>query len=512
MCLVLVVLSAHGTLNVLAQDCCPHNAELCASDGMRELRVPRGFCLSYFLESKMITGPRSLNVQTHETLGTVVFVGARGADMHAVIDSDQDGVADSMQSWDLAGGNAPGADFDSEGVLWTSVPGQLARFDNIFEHLVDGTSPDDSKTVVWDSLPGGSGHSTRYLAIDSEGYAYTAIGAPCNLCIPEEQSCSEELPCHYATIIRGMVLNRTEPMTMDDWEVYAEGVRSCVGMAFHPEDDALWFSDNGRDWWGDERPPCEINRAAESGLHFGYPYCHGYNEVDDEMNEEGNCDRYTPNAVGLLAHAAPLGITFYTNTNGEYAFPSPYNGGLFVTEHGSWNRNPYIGVRVMHVSVNEDMGASLTREPILDGFLLDSCSGQKFGRPADVQVLPDGSLIVSDDQHNAIWRITWEGSEEDTVNLGLGPSVDDERANLTCIDTTTVIVLATVLPVLACASFGFGYWYLRRRKASSNPAVTVTAAEDANEAETRQLSQHWEHPTAENSLLESDSEQSVTRD
>lgn len=187
-----------------------------------------------------------------------------------------------------------------------------------------------------------------------------------------------------------MLENLTGQLEPDDWEVFAEGVRNSIGFDFSPTpmfDGTFWFTDNGRDNWGDDRPPCELNHAPQAGMHFGYPYCHGDNDMDSTFNSARNCDGYTPIAVSLGGHVAPLGMKFYTGDS----FPAPYNSGIFLVEHGSWNRNPYSGYRVMHVHVDPSTNAATqTSEPILEGMLVDGCSGSRIGRPSDVDMLPDG--------------------------------------------------------------------------------------------------------------------------
>jgi glucose/arabinose dehydrogenase len=183
-------------------------------------------------------------------------------------------------------------------------------------------------------------------------------------------------------------------------ETYARGIRNTVGFDWHPETHALWFTDNGRDLLGDNLPPDELNQAPEPGLHFGFPHCHGDGIRDPEFAEGTDCAQFTAPARLLGPHVAALGMRFYTGT----AFPETYRGRIFIAEHGSWNRSAPIGYRVMQVRL--DGNQAVAYEPFAEGWLQ---GGRRWGRPVDVEVLPDGSLLVSDDYAGAIYRIVWTG-------------------------------------------------------------------------------------------------------
>jgi glucose/arabinose dehydrogenase len=177
-------------------------------------------------------------------------------------------------------------------------------------------------------------------------------------------------------------------------------VRNTVGFDWHPATKELWFTDNGRDWLGDDRPPDELNHAPQPGMHFGYPYCHGGTILDPEFAAGRQCAEFIPPVQNLGPHVAALGMRFYTGT----MFPAAYRNQIFIAEHGSWNRTVPVGYRVTLVRLNNNRAVSY--EPFAEGWLQD---GRAWGRPVDVLVMPDGSLLVSDDRANVIYRILYKG-------------------------------------------------------------------------------------------------------
>jgi len=213
---------------------------------------------------------------------------------------------------------------------------------------------------------------------------YVPVGAPCNICEPDEN--------RYALI------NRMKP-DGSGLEVFARGIRNTVGFDWHPESKELWFTDNGRDWLGDNAPPDELNNAPQKGLHFGYPYCHGGDIVDPEFGDKRPCSDFRPPAQKLGPHVAALGVRFYTGT----MFPPEYRNQIFIAEHGSWNRSTPIGYRVTLVRLQNNR--PIAYEVFAEGWLQGS---SRWGRPVDVQVAPDGALLVSDDHAGAIYRIAYK--------------------------------------------------------------------------------------------------------
>jgi glucose/arabinose dehydrogenase len=191
-------------------------------------------------------------------------------------------------------------------------------------------------------------------------------------------------------------------------EVFAKGVRNTVGFDWNPKTKELWFTENGRDSLGDDEPPDELNRAEKPGLHFGYPYCHAGKLLDPEFGKGKSCDDYLKPAIALGPHVAAIGMRFYTGT----MFPEEYRNQIFIAEHGSWNRSQPIGYRVTLVKLDGDRAVSY--EPFAEGWLEgvqmskgEMTVGKTSARPADVLVMPDGALLVSDDQGGTIYRISY---------------------------------------------------------------------------------------------------------
>jgi len=183
-------------------------------------------------------------------------------------------------------------------------------------------------------------------------------------------------------------------------EVYARGVRNTVGFDWQPQTKELWFTDNGRDWLGDDAPPDELNYAPRTGMHFGFPYCHGGDLPDPKFGDKHPCEEFTAPAQKLGPHVASLGMRFYTGT----MFPPEYRNQIFIAEHGSWNRSQKIGYRISLVRLKGSK--TVAYETFASGWLQNNTA---WGRPADVLVLPDGSLLIADDYAGAIYRITYRG-------------------------------------------------------------------------------------------------------
>ena len=336
----------------------------------KKLKVPPGFKVetwaSGVLDAREIReGPKGTIVVSTLFVGNKVYAVPPGKHEPKVI-------IDKMPM-------ATGIAFDSKGNLYVGTNTKFYRYDNV-EAKLDNVG---EGKVIYDKLPGGNDHSWKFFRIKDDKL-YFNIGAPCNICDPGD----------YAKIYR-MNLDGTNVETL------AQGVRNTVGFDFDPKTGDLWFTDNGRDWLGDDQPPDELNHLTKVGEHFGFPFCHGHGLRDPEFNARRACSDFTPPARELGPHVASLGMRFYTGR----MFPEKYRGGIFIAEHGSWNRSTPIGYRVTFVKIEN--GRATSYEPFAAGWLKGSTAS---GRPADVLVMPDGALLVSDDKAGRIYRISYGNS------------------------------------------------------------------------------------------------------
>ncbi len=309
----------------------------------------------------------------------VVFVGSRSAGkVYAVVDRDGDQRADDVHV--LASGlDMPSGIAFRDGVVYVAEVSRILRLRDVARDVSRPPKPE----VVSDAFPSDKHHGWKFIAFGPDGRLYVPVGAPCNVCEPPG-------PLH-STITRLDVAGGRP-------EVVARGVRNSVGFDFQPGTGELWFTDNGRDWLGDDQPPDELNRLTRPGEHFGFPYCHGNGLRDPDFNGGRACDQFTAPARLLGPHVAALGMRFYTGT----MFPESYRGGVFIAEHGSWNRSTPIGYRLTFVKV--EGGRAVSYEPFAQGWLKGSVAA---GRPADVLVMPDGALLVSDDKAGRLYRISY---------------------------------------------------------------------------------------------------------
>ena len=275
----------------------------------------------------------------------------------------------------------------NNGTLYVAESHRIVKFENVLDAVKPGMEP-LTPTVVFDKLPKESYHGWKYLKMGPDGYLYFAVGAPCNIC---------ERPEPFYSMLR------VKP-DGTGFEVYARGLRNSVGLAFHPDTHALWFTDNGRDLLGDEIPNDELNVATKPGLNFGFPYCHEGDILDPEFGKGKSCNDYEPPAQKLGAHIAPLGLMFYTGK----MFPAEYQKRLFIAQHGSWNRTPEAGHNGYRIMMAQTDGSKVTKYDLFAEGWLDQPGRQvAWGRPVDILQLPDGSLLVSDDRANAIYRISY---------------------------------------------------------------------------------------------------------
>ncbi|MGH9364661.1 MAG: PQQ-dependent sugar dehydrogenase [Thermoanaerobaculia bacterium] len=271
-----------------------------------------------------------------------------------------------------------------DGALYVAEVSRLLRFDDIEARLDTPPAP----AVVTDRFPKDTHHGWKFIAFGPDGLLYVPVGAPCNICEPKEPV--------YAAI------HRMKP-DGSQLELYASGVRNTVGFDWHPETHELWFTDNGRDWMGDDLPPDELNRAPRPGANFGYPYCHGKALSDPDYGKKKPCSQFQPPEMELGPHVASLGMRFYTGL----MFPESYRNQIFIAEHGSWNRSTKIGYRISLVRLQD--GRAVSYETFAEGWLRKTLLGVGgvWGRPVDLLVMPDGALLVSDDYAGTIYRISY---------------------------------------------------------------------------------------------------------
>ena len=337
-----------------------------------DIRLPPGFSIEIYAE---VRNARSLAAGSNG----VVFVSNRRSDSVYAI---APGPGKSNRVFEIADDlSTPNGVAYHDGDLYVAEISRVLVYRDIDNKL---DRPPKPETLAID-LPSKSHHGWRYIGFGPDNKLYISIGAPCNICNEDG----------FARIVR---------MNPDgsDREIWAQGIRNSVGFTWHPDTDELWFTDNGRDMLGDDTPPGELNHAPTKGLHFGYPFCHGGEVPDPEFGKGKSCDDYISPAQKLDAHVAPLGVKFYTGT----MFPEEYRGQILIAEHGSWNRSKKVGYRISIVAMEEGQPASYG--VFADGWLQGE---ETKGRPVDMLVLDDGSLLVSDDSNGLVYRISYEGPQ-----------------------------------------------------------------------------------------------------
>ncbi|WP_297766071.1 PQQ-dependent sugar dehydrogenase [uncultured Muriicola sp.] len=352
----------------------PYNGPL----PIENLNLPEGFKIDVYADG--IDGARSMAMGDEGTL----FVGTRNdKTVYAIKDTNGDYRADMIKVLDSTLEVPNGIAFRDR-ALYVAEVGRLLRYPNIEANLETLPEPQ----VVYDDYPPEFHHGWKYIAFGPDGKLYVPVGAPCNICD------STGVDPRYGTITR---------MNPDgtNREIYARGVRNTVGFTWHPETGDLWFTDNGRDLMGDDVPPCELNRVEEAGQHFGYPYCHGGTISDPEFGDQRPCSDFVPPVQALGAHVAPLAVKFYRGDN----FPQEFQQYAFIAEHGSWNRSSKVGYKISLVKL--DGNNAVSYKTFIDGWLNESTQ-EAFGRPVDMLFLEDGSMLISDDYGDAIYRVWYE--------------------------------------------------------------------------------------------------------
>ncbi len=361
-------------------------------ENLKRIALPQGFRIELYAvvpdARHMAVGPQ----------GIVTFVGTRKTDVWSVTDRNKNRVADEVKrfapSIDFAIPNGPC--FSKDGFLYIAEQNRVLVYPAA-EFFYE--SPD---VAAFNVVPQGElvpveeesyNHTARVCRVGPDGKLYISLGQPFNVAPPEK------LPLYNQVGIGGIIRMNTDGSGR---EVYTYGVRNSVGHDFNPANGELWFTDNQVDGMGDDQPPGELNRQTAMGQHFGHPWYGGGSVRTNEYMDDTPPDGTVMPAVEMIAHAADLGMTFYTGK----MFPEKYRGGIFSAQHGSWNRTTPVGARVMFTSVNDDGSAGET-VPFAEGWIDEN--GEYLGRPVDVAPLRDGSILVSDDLAGALYRISYGG-------------------------------------------------------------------------------------------------------
>jgi len=338
---------------------------------LEDIELPPGFMIEEYAD---VPHARSLALGDN---GTVFVATHRGRSVYAVVPNGT-----GTSTIELVGGlNTPNGIAFHNGDLFVAEIDKVTRYADIESNLHNVPEA----TVLDIDLPSEKHHGSRYIGFGPDNKLYISIGAPCNICEREG----------FGSIVR---------MNSDGSgrETFAEGIRNSVGLTWDPLNGELWFTDNGRDMLGDDFPPGELNHASASGQHFGFPYCHAGEILDPKLGSGKDCSEYRAPAWKLGPHVAPLGLAFYTGD----MFPAEYHNQVFIAEHGSWNRSKKIGYRVTLVRLDD--GVAVSYEDFASGWLQNESVS---GRPVDVLVLADGSMLVSDDHAGKIYRISYSSAE-----------------------------------------------------------------------------------------------------
>ncbi len=340
-----------------------------------KLKLPSGFRVEVYASG--IAHARSLAVGKRGT----VFVGSTGDTVSAIVDENGKRTVKAIAS----GLSRPSGVAFHDGTLYIAEPSRILKIDNV-EDALDNPPP---PTPIDADLPANEPNATRYIAVGPDDKLYVSIAQPCNDCIPPP----------------GEGAIRRLELTGQSIEAVARGLRNSQGFDWSPRNKTLYFTDNGRDWLSEDAPADELNRVKQPGEDFGAPYCWQGNLTDPQLGWGHSCDDYTPPIALLGPHAAPLALRFYTGR----MFPRRYRDAVFIARHGSWNRTKKLGGDVVALHLNKE-GTVQSMEPFLTGFLQDN---NFLGRPVDLALLRDGSLLISDDWNGAVYRVSYGGGREE---------------------------------------------------------------------------------------------------
>ena len=355
------------------------------SDLTNKLGVPEGFKISIYADG--LESPRQIT----ETNDGYIIVGSKnGKNVFALQDLDGDGYAENkiLLAKDLQN---PTGVVVYEGDLYFSEIDKIWRIKDIDGWLMlNNLDKLPKKEVYMDDLPSETWHGYKYIDFGPDGNLYIPVGVPCNICL-EPQTKDKRFAAIHKYVDGKLV-------------TVASGVRNSVGFDWHPKTNKLYFSDNGRDWLGDNSPSCELNVIEEDGSFYGYPYKHAKDVIDPEFGKLiPNVDMEFVDPIAELGpHVAPLGIAFYDKNK----FPEKYKNSLFIALHGSWNKyNGKSGYKVIFVKLDTN-GDYIYQEDFISGWLQDE---KDWGRPVSPFIMSDGSMLISDDKFDVIYKVQYKG-------------------------------------------------------------------------------------------------------
>ena len=345
---------------------------------LASIDLPEGFKISLYAEG--VPDARSLSSTPD---GKTIFVGnRRRKNVYAFTDTDGDMVADKVDTI-AVGMKSPNGVAYHNGDLYVAEISKIHRFTDIMNNLDAPKSE-----VIYEDYPTDAHHGWKFIAFGPDGKLYVPVGAPCNVCDKEEEI--------YATI------TRMDP-DGSNMEIYAEGIRNSVGFTWDPQTGDMWFTDNGRDQMGDDKPACELNFAPEKGMHFGFPYWHQGDIPDPDFGDDYPQSNFVEPKFKFEPHSAPLGLRFYQGD----MFPAKYKNNLIVAQHGSWNRSPEAGHTGYQLRFVQVEGDKVVGSEIFASGWLNTEENKGWGKPVDILELPDGSILVSDDVAGVIYRISY---------------------------------------------------------------------------------------------------------
>jgi glucose/arabinose dehydrogenase len=337
------------------------------------LKLPKGFKIEVYASG--IPNARSLRLGDKGT----VFVSNRQLDkVYAIVDKHGKREAIVIAS----GLDRPNGLAFRNGTLYIAEGTQISKLEHIEDHLDNPPKP----VVIYNDFLNHQSHGWKFMGLGPDNKLYVNVGSPCNICEPPETNGQ----------LRRINLDGSSP------EAVVRGVRNSVGFDWHPKTKELWFTDHGRDWAGDKGVEDELNKVSKPGGFYGFPYCHNHNTPDPDVKKPNPCEVVTKPVALLGAHAAGMGIKFYTGK----MFPAEYQNTAFIARKGSWNREKPNGFDVVNVRIGDDGKAAI--RPFMTGFNESKEAYKFWGRPAYIAQMPDGALLVSDEQVGAIYRVSYQ--------------------------------------------------------------------------------------------------------